>query len=428
MVIIMKNISNLKSLSILIVDDDSSILDAMELLLSRKIDMVYTASNGKEGLDVYSEFKPDIVISDIRMPIMDGLEMAKSIKMINQNQPVAFISAHDDTNLLLKSIDIGIDKYFLKPLKSNLLLEWINKIAEQITIKNELKVQDENLHFIIDHNPDGICMIDNSEVSYLNQSFLELMNLDSFDEFDRDIHCILSYIVGEDGNKLFTNLDELKKFLLSHQGKETVVKILAPGETIENISYYNLFFNIYPSIDRIIMIFTDITSIEKERSILKIQATTDALTKIPNRMYFDLYLKNQLITARREKTVFSLIMFDIDDFKMVNDTYGHPVGDKVLVELANIVKENIRENDFLARWGGEEFIILSRSSTNDSIKLADKIAQIIRSYNFDTIGKLTCSFGVSSFEQNSTSESILEKVDEALYSAKESGKDCVKFV
>ena len=89
---------NLKNISILVVDDDSEILGMMEMIVSRVVGIVYTASNGKDGLEVYKTHKPDMVISDIKMPILSGLEMAKEIKAISPEQPIGIISAHNDTD------------------------------------------------------------------------------------------------------------------------------------------------------------------------------------------------------------------------------------------------------------------------------------------------------------------------------------------
>jgi len=425
----MKKISKkLHNISILIVDDDQGIIDAMEMILSRLVDKVFIANDGKEGIELFKTKNPDIIITDIRMPVLTGLEMAKEIRSLSAEQPIAILSAHSDTDLLLESIDIGVDKYFLKPLKVDELKKWVIKIAKQASMKQALKIHEENIHFIIDHNPDGICMIDNDKLSYLNKPLLKLMNLSSFYEFSKQDVCLSSFFVNENGLRLFNNLAEFKSFLLSHQGKDSIVNILAPDDVPSNISYYNMFVKLYEEINRIIIVFTDITSIEKERSMLKIQATTDALTQIPNRMYFDLYLSRQITSAKRENTIFSLIMFDIDDFKLINDTYGHPVGDKVLIELTSLVSSHIRENDFFARWGGEEFIILIRSNGNESVVLAQKIAQTIRSHHFADIGKLTCSFGTTLYRKDDTSDSLIQRVDKALYSAKKAGKDCVKFI
>ncbi len=416
----------LTALSILIVDDDPAILEGMKRLLARVVGTVYAATNGQEGIECFNAYKPDVVISDIRMPVMDGLEMARVIRELSSDHPIAIISAHDDTRLLLKSIDIGIDKYLLKPVRTDLLIRWLGQVAHQISMKNKINIQVENIHFIIDHNPDGICLVDDGEISYLNPTLLRLFHLDSFDDFDKSRDCICDLIVNDDGSRRFADLSEMEASLAQYQGKDMLVKSLSRGAPLDEMRAYNLCFKLYPQIRRTILIFTDITAIVKERSMLKVQANTDTLTNISNRLHFDRLLEQKIASSRREDRPFSLIMFDIDDFKRVNDIYGHLMGDKILVELTKAVSSIIRKGDLFARWGGEEFVILTQLDTNNSALLAEKLAEVIRTHIFDTVGKITCSFGISTFEKEDTAETLLEKVDRALYSAKGLGKDRVQ--
>ena len=120
-------------------------------------------------------------------------------------------------------------------------------------------------------------------------------------------------------------------------------------------------------------------------------------------------------------------MIDIDNFKNVNDTYGHSVGDSVLKELSHIVKGIVRDKDIFARWGGEEFLILANSRDLQAVEIvAEKIRQKIEAYNFTTVGKVTASFGLSSpRNEEQTFENVLEYADKALYQAKELGRNRV---
>jgi diguanylate cyclase (GGDEF)-like protein/PAS domain S-box-containing protein len=157
----------------------------------------------------------------------------------------------------------------------------------------------------------------------------------------------------------------------------------------------------------------------------KILSTIDPLTKVYNRLKFDEILQTEIERAKRYKTVFSLIMFDIDDFKKINDTYGHQIGDYVLKEIANLVKENIRATDFLARWGGEEFMVLApHTNLTCAEKLAYKLKYVIENHNFK-IGKITASFGVTEYKEGDTPNSIIYRADESLYKAKNKGKNQV---
>jgi diguanylate cyclase (GGDEF)-like protein/PAS domain S-box-containing protein len=157
----------------------------------------------------------------------------------------------------------------------------------------------------------------------------------------------------------------------------------------------------------------------------KILSTIDPLTKVYNRLKFDEILQTEIERAKRYKTIFSLIMFDIDDFKKINDTYGHQIGDYVLKEIANLVKENIRATDFLARWGGEEFMVLApHTNLTCAEKLAYKLKYVIENHNFK-IGKITASFGVTEYKEGDTPNSIIYRADESLYKAKNKGKNQV---
>ena len=168
---------------------------------------------------------------------------------------------------------------------------------------------------------------------------------------------------------------------------------------------------------------TELITLEKELEKL---ATTDKLTGISNRLKFDQQLQHEIERAKRYKINLSLIMFDVDNFKMVNDTYGHIAGDHALKMIANLADKNKRSVDILARWGGEEFIILQSDSNNDAaIILAERIRENIENYKFEKTGKITSSFGVTHFKENDDADSFIKRADEALYKAKKTGKNRV---
>lgn len=161
----------------------------------------------------------------------------------------------------------------------------------------------------------------------------------------------------------------------------------------------------------------------------KIEAlsVTDPLTQLFNRLKIEDVFKLEIERANRYKKPLSVIIVDIDYFKLVNDTYGHDIGDEVLKSISKILKENIRSTDTLGRWGGEEFIILVPETNKDQTTLlAEKIRISIEIYKFSKIKNLTASFGVSSFTQDDTKESLIKKADNALYKAKEMGRNRVE--
>ena len=163
-----------------------------------------------------------------------------------------------------------------------------------------------------------------------------------------------------------------------------------------------------------------------EKQAIKKLAEYDPLTKIYNRVKINDVFIDVFYDATRYNNEFSVILLDIDFFKSINDTYGHNVGDKVLVELARLINMKLRENDTFARWGGEEFLIISEKTTVKTVQqLAARLRLEIERFSFDTVQHITCSFGVTQFKAGDTQQRLLERVDIALYEAKENGRNQV---
>ena len=155
-------------------------------------------------------------------------------------------------------------------------------------------------------------------------------------------------------------------------------------------------------------------------------ATTDALTSVANRYHFEKVLNHEVRRAHRFKEPLSIIAVDIDKFKDINDQYGHAIGDLALVEITKLIKSTIREIDLLARWGGDEFmIVLPHTSLDEANILAEKIRALIA--GSETF-KLTSSFGVAQLTRNESSMRLTIRADQALYKSKTSGRNAVIYV
>jgi len=152
----------------------------------------------------------------------------------------------------------------------------------------------------------------------------------------------------------------------------------------------------------------------------------DALTCVYNRHKIDISLKNQIELSKNYKSPLSIIFFDVDNFKKINDTFGHKVGDEVLVKLSNIIKNNIRQTDIFGRWGGEEFIIiLPNTNVTVAHNIANKLKTIIQNSQFPVINNLTCSFGVTELKESDSINTFVIRADTYLYEAKKRGKNQV---
>ncbi|WP_241697684.1 diguanylate cyclase [Mariprofundus sp. NF] len=164
-------------------------------------------------------------------------------------------------------------------------------------------------------------------------------------------------------------------------------------------------------------------------SELETLSVTDKLTGLYNRVKTDEMLLLNKASLDRYGVESSIILMDIDLFKTINDTYGHMVGDSVLVELAHVIKQNVRITDCVGRWGGEEFLIVCPNTGITAAKsLADKVLQKVRNHSFPIVGKITLSAGVGAFSKEESLQSTLRNVDKSLYNSKENGRDQLQSV
>lgn len=166
--------------------------------------------------------------------------------------------------------------------------------------------------------------------------------------------------------------------------------------------------------------------LEEKNTELQRIATTDHLTGLSNRGRVEECLHWEVNRSDRFKHPFGMILFDIDRFKEVNDTYGHQVGDDVLIEIAGVVEGSIREIDICGRWGGEEFLIICpETDESGTLRLAENLRKVIENHSFPVVGKKTASFGVTAFRHGDGVDEMIRRADAALYQAKESGRNQV---
>ncbi|BCD61971.1 two-component system, cell cycle response regulator [Nitratiruptor sp. YY08-26] len=163
--------------------------------------------------------------------------------------------------------------------------------------------------------------------------------------------------------------------------------------------------------------------------ILEKESSIDPLTGVFNRRAMNEMLIAEIEKAKRYKRPLSVIFFDIDHFKKINDTYGHDVGDFVLRKLVSVIRNHLRQTDTLARFGGEEFLIVLPEMDLQNTKIvAEKIRKRVETTDFEKVKKITISLGVTQLKEDDTRQELLKRVDEALYQAKNSGRNKVVTV
>jgi len=158
------------------------------------------------------------------------------------------------------------------------------------------------------------------------------------------------------------------------------------------------------------------------------QATTDALTGASNRRYFEEALAVQITQTRSYGEPLCLLIIDIDNFKMINDRFGHQMGDLVIVELARLLKAGLRKPDLLARWGGDEFVVmLPHTPAQEAFEMAERLRLSMAVHVFPVVPQVTGSFGVAELQPEESAEDWFARVDRVLYAAKAAGRNQVKL-
>ena len=308
--------------------------------------------------------------------------------------------------LVSGSVVVGLAAFFMEMAQRKLFLT---------------KNSNDEFKFIIENAQDSIAIFDLADMRYLyaNKMASECngytpeqvigWTLDEFHpEFTKDVRDVMKRKLDKEGS--FSDV-----YKLYSAARETFYY----AHIVIQYGYYEG--------NKVIITFSSDATQEKEAE-LKVQqmALHDPLTGLYNRYKFDEASQEQIILYARYKHEVSLVLCDIDHFKHVNDAYGHAVGDEVLKQTAGIIKSVVRESDIVARWGGEEFaILLPNTKKDEAVGVAEKIRQTIEAFSFEGAGKITLSCGVAELESGETQIHWFNCVDEALYEAKNSGRNRV---
>lgn len=174
---------------------------------------------------------------------------------------------------------------------------------------------------------------------------------------------------------------------------------------------------------------TDVTKHKRMEKELRCLSVTDCLTNCYNRRFFMQKLEEEIERAKRTGSKFSLVMLDIDQFKSINDRFGHNAGDLVLKSMAEMIKNRIRKIDTLARWGGEEFVLLLPDTpVENAARLAEELRESLSRMDIQGVGRVTASFGVAGYCPGDSVDSLVNKADNMMYEAKAAGRNCVRYM
>ncbi len=413
-------------IKLLYVEDEAIIREQLERLLKRVVKDVVTAKNGEEGLSAFKNESPDMIVTDIKMPQMTGLEMSREIRKLNKDIPIVITTAHSESEFLLEAIEINVSDFLLKPVDTDNLIKVIERKSHDIILEKELIKQQRRFETILNFQDNMIILTDGTRIVEANKSFYDFFSTSNIDDFRRLYGCIDSQLIGDERSIRKIEGESWIQNLLDGKFERNIAKIVSvkTGDT----RTFMVKATKFPEEEEELYIvsMSDITDMEEEAKMLEKLATTDPLTKIYNRLKLNELLAFEVKKSDRYKLPLSLIMFDIDHFKDINDTYGHDIGDEVLIKLCESVSASIRETDVFARWGGEEFIIMLPNTADEGAQvMAENLRKVIENTNFGSVGVVTASFGVSEYCPDTNMRDVLKKVDDALYEAKKGGRNKV---
>ncbi|RZV40447.1 MAG: PAS domain S-box protein [Candidatus Acidulodesulfobacterium acidiphilum] len=304
-------------------------------------------------------------------------------------------------------------------------------ITEQVNLRKSLEQERNIFKVLIENINSGIALYDKDKLLYVNSALLDLLGLTKEELIAGSPFDIFRI----DETQLYSSSISLFNM---HHTDEFSSHFIYKYDKAGNIRYIDLFRTkvTYNGGDAGLAIFTDVTDqLLREQNMLiekdkyKELSEIDSLTGIYNRRSMDLKLTELLNLAKRYERPFSIIMFDIDRFKNINDSCGHDTDDTILKDLAKLVKKELRNTDFFARYGGEEFMVLApETPIETALELAERLRLKVQNHDFKIGERVTISLGVASLIFSDNEADLLKRVDLGLYKAKNAGRNLVGVV
>lgn len=418
-----------KTLLALVIDDSKAVRNTLSSYLKALNFDTITAQDGEQGLKMASEQMPDLILVDVEMPVMDGFEFCKKLSKepAIKHIPTIVVSGTINESQFRKGFRAGAIDFLEKPVSQPSLAA----IIESVSVKGHISSAGTTV--ILSHDT-TLSAILSKTLNFLNSS---INVCTSFDELETYLCVTVPDIIILDLSGVEEKLNtcmKTRKLL----GSDSPVIIAVADESDRDImfqcfKYGATEFIIKPfgrdevkaRIENHIKIKKLQDELVQNNRILESLAYKDKLTGLMNRRYFDKALKDELAKAQAGNTHLSFLMIDLDNFKQVNDVYGHDIGDEVLKEIAAIIIDNVQGNAVSCRYGGEEFCILyPDTSLAEAIKNAEKIKRFcsLKPISGHRIFQ-TISGGMSSFPEASMAENLVPDADKCLYKAKKAGKN-----
>ncbi len=410
---------------ILVVDDDPMIRLLTQQALDDAAFEVIQAENGKDALEIFEAYKPDLILCDVMMPQIDGFELCTSIRAMKQgvNVPIVMLTGLNDGKSIQHAFSVGATDFCEKPVNWELLPYKLNYVLRASSTLKELQVSEERYSLVARGANDGLWDWDyKQDQVYFSARWKSILG---FTERAIGSHPLewIDRIHPDDKNRVINELHAHKDAQTSHFECEYRIKnveasyrwMMCRGLAVrdeDGVAY------------RMVGSQTDITDRKKAEEKLVFDAVHDALTGLPNRILFLDRLNHCIeLSSRRNNYSFAVLYLDLNRFKIVNDNLGHMLGDQLLKEIGLRFRDVIRKGDTLSRLGGDEFVILCEEIEDITVvtNLADRIQkELLRPVDLDgqkvVVG---CSIGITDSNIGyERPEDMLRDADTAMYRAK----------
>lgn len=410
----MKSAMEHYDISLLYVEDERVTREQISRILQRIVTELHVAENGQEGLALYLEKRPDIIITDIMMPVMNGLEMAQEIRRLDRDSQIVMLTAYSDTDYLLECIRLGVNQYVQKPVDFSQLATAIETCSNYVLLKRKLQQQESRIQMLsqaVEQAPASVMITSlNGSIEYVNTMFCRLTGYQSTEVLGRNPSLLQS---GQTPPELYAELWET--ILDGREWKGELSNKRKNGSIYWEIVKICPLLDVNNQVTGYLKVSQDISERKQYEESLQYMGTHDPLTGLFNRAYFDAEL--QRLEAGREYPV-SIVMADIDGLKIVNDSKGHDEGDKLIKGTAEVLLAAFRSGDVVARIGGDEFAVLLPRTDHETVMSA---VQRVKSYEADRrFGEFarSLSLGVSTaFHPNELIETM-KAADRQMYKDK----------
>jgi diguanylate cyclase (GGDEF)-like protein/PAS domain S-box-containing protein len=428
---------NSKTIRILYMEDDAGLARLLQKRLQREGYVIDTACNGEEGLAMFDEGEYDVVLVDYEMPVCGGLDVIRTLSSQKARTPTIMVTGNGNERIAVQAIKLGAADYIVKDVEMA-YLELLPIVIDNVFQKDQLvkekqkmlqaiKESEERYRRLVELSPDGIAIHIEGEFVFVNPAGEKLLGASKSEQLLGQ--SLLDFIHSDHSDMVTNRVKDLQKEATILPWTEE--KLIRVDGTEINVEMAGVPFR-YKGKQAEQVIFRDITERKLAEERLEYLALYDSLTGLHSRNSFFDHLGRLLAQAKRYHRILALLFLDLDRFKLVNDTLGHDMGDMLLKEVANRLKDCLRASDVPARMGGDEFSVILAEIANaqDASIIAGRIiASLNKPFRIeDNECSIGVSVGISQYPADSNDpETLLKNADSAMYNAKKLGGDNFQF-